>query len=88
MVLMPLTIDRFVAVMVPLRHKKWMSHRHIFLLIGFWWMPALLSALYPLTLYHLGAVKVGQSISFLISCVTFPYCSLRLINSRTLKTEY
>ncbi|XP_063681216.1 olfactory receptor 4C6-like [Bolinopsis microptera] len=64
MVLMPLTIDRFLAVITPLKHKNWMTQRVMFLMIGAWWVPAMCSALYPLTKYHIGPSAMTYQIEY------------------------
>ena len=48
-----------MAVMTPLKHRKWMCHKVILLMVGFWWLLPLAFALYHLALYHQGIAKVG-----------------------------
>ncbi|KAL5253443.1 hypothetical protein ACHWQZ_G013283 [Mnemiopsis leidyi] len=58
MVLMPLTIDRFLAIIAPFLHKNWMSHKIMFTIIGLWWIPATFSSLYRLMKFHMGHIAV------------------------------
>ena len=59
-VLMPLTIDRVLVIMFPFMHRKWMSHKIIFLMVGFWWLPSVSFTLYHLAQYQRGLAKVGR----------------------------
>ncbi|XP_063687729.1 uncharacterized protein LOC134820993 [Bolinopsis microptera] len=58
-VLMPLTIDRVLVIMFPFMHRKWMSHKIIFLMIGLWWFPSLSFTLYHLVQYQRGLAKIS-----------------------------
>ena len=63
--LTPLTIDRFMAITMPLKHRKWMHPKLIYLLIVLFWSPAFLIVFYHLGQYRMGLAKVRNLSSYL-----------------------
>ena len=64
-VLLPLTIDRFVAVAFPLQHKHWITRRTSRAMISAQWAPCLALVTYQIISFCKGASRVsGTTLSF------------------------
>jgi len=61
-IIVPLTIDRFVAVIFPFLHRSYFGTTAGLVLIGVQWSIALSCTLFVLASYYLGAVTVSKII--------------------------
>ena len=56
--LLPLTIDRFIAIVFPLKHKFIVTRKFSLLLIAASWLPAALSLIHALVEFMLGTIDI------------------------------
>ncbi|XP_063678950.1 lysophosphatidic acid receptor 6-like [Bolinopsis microptera] len=75
--LLPLTIDRFVAVVFPLRHKSWITRRTSLVMITAQWTPCILLVIYQIINFYLGNSQIRYQ-KFYHRCVL--YGENKLIN--------
>ena len=61
MVLVPLTVDRFVAVVFPIYYKVRVNRRRSVMMVLLSWCPLVLLCLLDIVLYTLGLVKVNTN---------------------------
>ena len=62
--LLPLTIDRFVAVVLPLRHKCIITTRTSINMFLLTWLPLIILCLYDTITYRTGGTKVSNVTRF------------------------
>ena len=64
-VLIPLTLDRCIAVVYPLKHKVWVTPLTSYIMLAVQWVPCILKTVYEVVLYKMGQNTVS-SITFTI----------------------
>ena len=62
--LLPLTIDRLIAVVFPLRHRFVITKRVCGFMFGVNWLPVVVSLMYSTVGYSIGSVDMGYSVRY------------------------